>query len=70
MQDSNLRPLGPKPSAIPGYANLRIIIKGQRVDLVDFVLRTIHLIYNISDTPPHSSNISTFSRVPLIINNC
>ena len=26
MQDSNLRPLGPKPSAIPGYANLRIII--------------------------------------------
>lgn len=70
MQDLNLRPLGPKPSAIPDYANLRIILKGQRVDIEDFVLRTIHLIYNISDTPLHSSNVSTFSRVPLIITNC
>lgn len=48
---------------------IRITIKGQRVDIEDFVLRTIHLIYYISDTPLHSSNVSTFSRVPLIINN-
>ena len=63
MQDLNLRLLGPKPSAIPGYANLRITIKDKGRPRGFCTSYYTPYLY-ISDTLPYSSNISTFSRIP------